>query len=330
MTAQSMARARGIRLVLIAVLAVAAPAFSQAYPARPIRMITPFPPAGSLDVVGRAVVSRLSAAMGQPVVLENRPGAGGVIGTEAVARSAPDGYTLLLSSASTHSIAPALNPKLPYDPIRDFTPVIEITPGGISVLIVAPSAPWKNAGEMIAFARANPGRLSFGTGGVGTVPHLTTSALAAYAGVELLHVPYKGAALVMPDLMAGRVSFMFDSIISAQSHVQGGKVRALGVSGGRRSALLPEIPSLPESGLPGFEPPGAYMGLWGPAALPAPVTARLNGEMNRMLQSPDMHEQMSRLGIEAAGGTPEAFGEHVRLDRIRWTEVVAKTGLKLE
>ena len=322
--------ARVRRLILISVLALTAPVVAQTYPTKPIRMVTPFPPAGSLDVVGRAVVNRLSATLGQPVVLENRPGAGGVIGSESVARAAPDGYTLLLSSASTHSIAPALNPKLPYDPLKDFSPIIEITPGGVTVLIVALSAPWKTAGEMIAFARANPGKLSFGTGGVGTVPHLTTSALSAFAGVALLHVPYKGAALVMPDLMAGRVSFMFDSIISAQSHVQGGKVRALGVSGGKRSALLPEVPSFPESGLPGFEPPGAYMGLWGPAGLPSPLVSRLNTEMNRMLQSQDMREQMAKLGIEAAGGTPEAFGEHVRLDRGRWAEVVAKTGLKVE
>ena len=312
------------------VLGMSTPVSAQTYPTKPVRMVTPFPPAGSLDVVGRSVVNRLSVALGQAVVLENRAGAGGIIGTESVARSAPDGYTLLLSSASTHSIAPALNPKLPYDPQKDFSPIIEITPGGVSVLIVSSTAPWKTAGEMIAFARANPGKLSFGTGGVGTVPHLTTSALAAYASVNLLHVPYKGAALVMPDLMAGRVSFMFDSIISAQSHVQGGKVRALGVSGGKRSPLLPEIPSLPESGLPGFEPPGAYMGLCGPAGLPPPIITRLNSEMNRMLQSQEMREQMAKLGIDAAGGTPEAFAEHVRVDRGRWADVVAKTGLNVE
>ncbi|MFM9970060.1 MAG: Bug family tripartite tricarboxylate transporter substrate binding protein [Burkholderiales bacterium] len=311
-------------------LIAAAPLAAQTYPGKPIRMVTPFPPAGSLDVVGRSVVNRLSVSLGQTVILENRPGAGGVIGSESVARSAPDGYTLLLSSASTHSIAPALQPKLPYDPIKDFTPIIEITPGGATVLMVAINAPWKSAGEMIAFARANPEKVSFGTGGVGTVPHLTTSALAAHTGTQFLHVPYKGAALVMPDLIAGRVSFMFDSIISAQPHVNGGKVRALGVSGGKRSPLLPEVPSFPESGLPGFEPPGAYMGVWGPAGLPSLIVARLNMDLNRMLQSQDMKEQMAKLGIEATGGTPEAFGEHVRADRGRWAEVVAKTGLKVD
>ena len=316
-----------LSLVLIAWIA---PSASQAYPTKPIRMVTPFPPAGSLDVVGRAVTGRLSAALGQPVVLENRAGAGGVIGSESVARSPADGYTLLLSSASTHSIAPALQPKLPYDPIKDFTAIIEIHPGGTNVLIVAVNAPWKTAGEMVAFARANPGKLSYGTGGVGTVPHLSTAALAAFTGTDLLHVPYKGAALVMPDLIAGRVSFMFESIISVQPHVNGGKVRALGVSGSRRSPLLPEVPTYAQSGLPGFEAPGAYMGIWGPAGLAAPVVARLNAEMNRMLQAAEMKEQLAKLGIDPSGGTPETFSERVRADRVKWAEIVAKTGIKAE
>ena len=165
---------------------------------------------------------------------------------------------------------------------------------------------------------------------MGTAPHLTTAALSAFAGIQLLHVPYKGAALVMPDLMAGRISFMFDTIISAQSHVQAGKVRALGVSGGRRSPLLPEVPSFPESGLPGFAPPSIYMGVWGPGGMAAAIVTQLNAELNRMLQSPAMREQMAKLGIEPTGGTPEAFAEHVRQDRLRWAEVVAKTGLRLE
>ena len=315
---------------LMAAFAAAAPAVAQTWPSKPVRMITPFPPAGSLDVVGRAVTARLSTALGQPVVLENRAGAGGAIGSEAVARSPADGYTLLLSSASTHSIAPALQPKLPYDPIKDFTAIVELHPGGTNVLIVAVNAPWKTAGELVAYAKANPGKLTYGTGGIGTVPHLTTAALAAYTGTDLLHVPYKGAALVMPDLIAGRVGFIFESIISVQPHVSGGKVKALGVSGAKRSPLLPDVPTYAESGLPGFQAPGAYMGLWGPAGLPGPVVARLNSEVNRMLQSPDMKEQLAKLGIEPTGGTPEAFAEKVRTDRAKWGEIVTKTGIKAE
>lgn len=321
--------AKQIFLLLVA-FAASVSALGQTWPSKPVRMVTPFPPAGSLDVVGRAVTARLSTALGQPVVLENRAGAGGAIGSEAVARSPADGYTLLLSSASTHSIAPALQPRLPYDPIKDFTAIVELHPGGTNVLIVAVNAPWKTAGELVAYAKANPGKLTYGTGGIGTVPHLTTAALAAYTGTDLLHVPYKGAALVMPDLIAGRVGFIFESIISVQPHVSGGKVKALGVSGAKRSPLLPDVPTYAESGLPGFQAPGAYMGLWGPAGLPGPVVARLNSEVNRMLQSPDMKEQLAKLGIEPTGGTPEAFAEKVRTDRAKWGEIVTKTGIKAE
>jgi tripartite-type tricarboxylate transporter receptor subunit TctC len=165
---------------------------------------------------------------------------------------------------------------------------------------------------------------------VGTVPHLSTAALSAFTGTDLVHVPYKGAALVMPDLIAGRVGFMFESIISVQPHVNGGKVKALGVSGPKRSPLLPEVPTYAESGLPGFQAPGAYMGVWGPAGLPPPIVARLNSEMNRMLQSPDMREQLAKLGIDPTGGTPEAFVERVRTDRAKWGDIVAKTGIKAE
>mgnify|MGYP003350097542 CR=1 FL=1 len=215
-------------------------------------------------------------------------------------------------------------------PVKDFTPIVEFHPGGVNVLIVAVSAPWKTAGEMVAYARANPGKLTYGTGGVGTVPHLSTAAFAAHTGTDLVHVPYKGAALVMPDLIAGRVGFMFESIISVQPHVNSGKVRALGVSGGKRSPLLPDVMTYAESGLPGFEAPGAYMGIWGPAGLPATVVMRINTDMNRMLQSADMKTELAKLGIEPTGGTPESFAERVRADRGRWAEIVAKTGIKAE
>jgi tripartite-type tricarboxylate transporter receptor subunit TctC len=303
---------------------------AQTYPVKPIRVVTPFPPAGSLDVVGRALVARLSAAFGQSVVLENRPGAGGVIGAESVAKSPPDGYTLLFSSASTHSIAPALQAKLRYDPLRDFAAIVQVTPGGSSVLMVANSAPWKNVAELVAHARAHPNQVSYGTGGIGTVPHLNVSALAAFTGTQLLHVPYKGAALVMPDLIAGRVSFMTDVVASAQSHVLAGKVRALAMSGGKRSPILPDVPTYAESGLPGFNPPGAYMGLWGPAGMPRAVIDRVNSEVNRMLGTADMREQMGKLGMEIGGGTPEAFAELVRRDRDAWAEIVKKAGVKAE
>jgi tripartite-type tricarboxylate transporter receptor subunit TctC len=321
---------RAPHLLLASALAFFGVAHGQRYPAKPIHLVTPFPPAGALDIVGRAIAPRLGAALGQPVVFENRPGAGGVIGSAAVAKAAPDGYTLLLSSASTHSIAPAVNPTLSYDPVKDFAPIVHITRGGASVLIVSKDSPWNTAGELVEWMRAHPGKATYGSGGVGTVPHLNGAALAAWGDLKLVHVPYKGAALVLPDLMAGRVTFMFDSVMTAQSNVLAGNVKALGVSGGKRAAQLPRVRTLAESGLAGFNPSGAYMGMWAPAGTPRAIIERLNYEMNELLHKYDLTAEMAKLGIEPAGGSPEEFSEVVQRDIDAWSRVARKTGVRLD
>jgi tripartite-type tricarboxylate transporter receptor subunit TctC len=264
------------------------------------------------------------------VVFENRPGAGGLIGSAAFAKLPPDGYSILLSSASTHSIAPAMNPAMPFDAVKDFTPMVQITRGGVTLIVVANDAPFRSAGDLVAWIRAHPGNATYGSGGVGTVPHLNAAALAAWGDLKMVHVPYKGAALVLPDLMAGRVTFMFDSIITARQNVQAGHFRALGVSGGKRAPQLPDVPTLAESGLPGFEPSGAYMGLWGPAGTPPAVVQRVNADMNRILFTADMKEELAKLGLEPTGGTPEAFAQVIQRDIEVWSEVVRKTGIKPE
>lgn len=312
---------------LLLTASVAASAQAQSYPVKPIRLIVPFPSPGAVDIVGRTMATRLSQALGQNFVVENRAGAGGVIGSEIVARAAPDGYTLLTSSSSTHSIGPALDPKLPYDTARDFTPIVNFGEGR-SVLLVSASSQWKTLLELVNWVKARPGQANYASAGIGTIAHLNNESFVQQAGLQVVHVPYKGTQLAVPDILSGQITFMVDSITTAAPQVLGGKMRALAINGSRRSATLPEVPTYVEAGLTGFQSGSTYQGLWGPAGLPAAIVQRLNSEANRILQTPETREAMAKLGTEPVGGTPEEFGAKVQSDIARWSEVIRRGNIK--
>ncbi len=303
-------------------------ALAQTYPAKSIRMIIPFPPGGATDIVGRVLAQKLGDQLGQSVVVENRPGAGGAIGSEMTAKAAPDGYTIQMATVSTHSIGPALNPKTPYDVKRDFAPVIHLanTP---NVLIASPVLPINNLKELIAYAKANPGKLNFSSSGNGTIVHMTGEMFKMETGTFIVHIPYKGTALAIPDLIAGQIAFMFDNLSSALPHIKGGKVKTLGVSQLKRSPLLPDVPTMDEAGLKGFES-NTYFGVFAPAGTPVPIVQRLNAEINKALQAPDFRERLAANGAEPAGGTPEQFARVIERETAKYAAVIKRAGIKPE
>jgi tripartite-type tricarboxylate transporter receptor subunit TctC len=314
---------------VVALAAIASvPAGAQPYPQRPIRLIVPFPPAGATDILGRTLAQKLGEALGAQVVVENKPGAGGALGSAEAARAAPDGYTIVMATTSTHSINPALNPKIAYNVERDFAPVIWLA-NSANILIASPALAANNVRELIAYAKANPGKVNYASSGNGTIIHLTAELFASMAGVKLVHVPYKGTALSMPDLMSGQVSILFDNLVSAMPHLKGGKVKTFGVTSLQRSPLVPEIPTVAESGLPGFVS-DAYFGVFAPAGTPREIVVRLNAEINKLLAQPDFRERLAALGAEPAGGDPEKFAAHVRAEGAKWAKVIAEAGVKAE
>jgi tripartite-type tricarboxylate transporter receptor subunit TctC len=313
-----------------ALLALAAiPAAAQApYPSKPLRFIVPFPPGGATDIITRVIAQKLSEQVGQPVIVENRPGAGGAIGSDLVAKAAPDGYTLLMATTSTHSIGPTLNPKTPYNVERDFAPVSELATS-TNVLVVSPALGVGSVKELIAAAKARPGQLNFASSGTGTIVHLTGELFKSMAGIDVVHVPYKGTALAQPDLMSGQVSMIFDNIVSAMPNLKAGKVKALAVTGRKRSALLPELPTVSEAGVPGFAS-DAYFAVFVPAATPRPIVERLNAELVKALQNPEVREQLARQGAEPVGGTPAALAATVKAETEKWARVIKQANVKLE
>jgi tripartite-type tricarboxylate transporter receptor subunit TctC len=321
---------RRLLLALFALTTVcAAPAtLAQSYPTRPIRLVIPFPPAGATDIVGRILAQKLGSALGQPVVVDNKPGAGGTIGTDMVAKATPDGYTILIATASTHSVGPALNAKLPYDTVKDFAPIIQLADAP-HVLVVSSVLPYKSVSELIAAARAKPGALNYASSGVGTIVQLTAEEFKLAEKLLITHIPYKGTALAFSDLATGQVTLMFDNIISVQPSIASGKVRALGVTSARRSPLMPNVPTMVEAGVPAMVSE-AYFGLWAPAGTPAAVVARLNAEVNKILLTPDMKDQLARQGAVAVGGTPQEFSRHIASETAKWTRVVKEAGIKPE
>jgi tripartite-type tricarboxylate transporter receptor subunit TctC len=308
---------------------VAAPAFAQAtYPAKAIRFVVPFPPGGATDIITRVIAQRLAGELGQPVVVENRPGAGGAIGSDLVAKAAPDGYTILMATTSTHSIGPTLNPKIPYNVERDFAPVVQIAVAP-NVVVVSPALGVDSVRELVALAKAKPGQLNFASSGTGTIVHLSGELFKSMAGVDMVHVPYKGTALAMPDLMSGQVSMVVDNIASALPHIRSGKVKALAVTTPGRSALLPELPTVAESGLPGYAS-DAYFGVFAPAGTPREVVARLNAELGKALASAEVREQLARHGAEPVGGPPERLAATVKAETEKWAKVIGQANVKLE
>ncbi|GAB2455233.1 tripartite tricarboxylate transporter substrate binding protein [Comamonas humi] len=319
-------------LPLVALAAFAPGASAQdaaAWPKGPVRVIVPFPASGATDLVARVIAQRVSQELGQQLVIDNKPGAGGTIGAGEAAKAAPDGYTLLFTTSSTHAISPHLMPRLAYKADKDFTPIAH-TADAASVLLVTPSLPVKSVAELIAYAKANPGKLNYATSGNGTIVHLNSAAFAAQAGVQLTHVPYKGTAQSITDLAAGQVHLLFDSIPTGMPHVASGRLRALAVTGEQRSALAPSLPTLAESGLPGYSSV-TWFGVYGPAGMKPELVSRINHAFNQAIQNPEVAASLAKQGVEPAKAqTPAQFAAMVQADSARWAKVIKDNHITLE
>jgi len=310
----------------LALLPMAAPALAQEDPSRPIRLLVGFAAGGSTDVFARAIAPRMQALLGQPVVIENRPGAGGNIATEATARSAPDGYTLLLGTIGPLAINPTLYGNLPFDPLKDLTPVTLI--GEVpNVLAVPVDRPYRSVAEIIAAAKARPEALNFGSSGIGSAGHLAAEQLNLMAGIRTTHVPYRGGGALLPELIAGRVDYAFTTALNGIPQAEAGKLRILGVPNGKRVPLLPEIPTIAESGLPGFDGVD-WAAMMAPPNLPAPILAKLNATMQSVLKDPELVAAMAARRLVLEGSTPEALAEFLRRETARWAPVVRASGAR--
>jgi len=294
------------------------------YPSRSIRLVVPFAPGGAVDSVARVIANPLAARLGQPVVIHDRGGAGGIIGMDEVAKSSPDGYTLLLAHSGL-TYMPGLYRKLPFDPVKDFDGIVAAV-SGIYVLAVNLDVPVKSVAELIAYARANPGKLTYGSAGIGSSLHLAGEFFKRAAGVDILHVPYKGAAQAVADLVGGQTQMMFGPAVAILPLAQAGKIRAIAVTSAKRSALVPELPTVAET-LPGFEVVGWY-GLAAPAGTPKDVIARLNAETTQALQSPELIAQLRLLGYEPMGGTPEQASARIKSEVAHWTKIIEDAGIQ--
>jgi tripartite-type tricarboxylate transporter receptor subunit TctC len=323
-----------LTLIALAALVSPAPAFSQAapssaaYPNKPIRLIVPFPPGGATDIIGRTLAQKLVAQLGQTVVVENRPGAGGTLGSGEMLKAAPDGYTLLLGTTSTHSIAPLLYRNLGYTAEKDFTPISEVATA-TNVLVVSPSLQVADVRQLVALAKAQPDRLNYASSGNGTIVHLQSELFKLTSNTKITHVPYKGTALAMPDVMSGQVQIIFDSIVSALPHIKGGKVRALAVTSAKRSSLLPDVPTVIESGLPGYEV-NTYFGLYAPANTPRDIVEKLQSEVAKAVQSSEVKDRFSSQGAEAVGSTPGALAALMKAEAEKWKRVIDTAGVRLD
>ncbi len=312
-------------------LAAAAPtpqAQTTPFPAKPVRLVVPFPPGGPLDVTGRAIAQKLSEAWGQSVVVDNRPGAGGNIGADLVAKSPPDGYTVVMGALSTHAVNPSLYPSMPYDAVKDFAPItlVAITP---NVLVVNPALPVRSVQELVAYAKAHPNKLSFGSGSNGSAGHLAGELFKVETGTDVVHVPYKGAAPAMQALLAGDTQFMFDNLASAMPQVKAGKLRALAVTTAKRTSLAPELPTMAEAGVPGFDI-ATWFGLLATAGTPKDVVAKWNTDVVRILNSPEMRERLSAQGAEAAPTTPTEFAAFIAAEQPKYARIVKASGAKVD
>jgi len=316
-------------LALAASLPLAGPLHAQApaFPSKPLTIVVPASPGGAIDLAARLIGNKLTEAWGQPVLIDNRTGATGIIGTDFVAKSAPDGHTLALV-ASSHAINPSMVKKLPFDTVKGFAPVV-LTHVVPLVLVVSPTQSFKSVAELVAYGKAHPGQLTFASSGSGGAPHFSGELFKSMAGIEMTHIPYKGSTLAHPDLISGRTTLMFDTVAATHAQIKAGRLRALAVTTARRSSILPEVPTLQEAGMPGYET-STWGGLLAPAGTPPATVARLNAEVNRILQLPDVRKSLQDAGIEPGGGSPTQFADFIGSEMVKWAKVAKDAGIQPE
>jgi tripartite-type tricarboxylate transporter receptor subunit TctC len=316
-------------LAIGAAFAIAAPlCAAQSYPTHPIRFVITYPPGGTTDFVGRPVAQKLSELLGQPVVVDNRGGAGGVIATMIVAQAPPDGYTLMLGTSAGMLINPLLNPKLPYDPFRDFSPVSR-TNVNPQALVATPSLPANNVKELIAYARANPGKLNVASSGVGTPNHLGAEMLKYLAKIDIVHIAYKGGGPAMTDLIGGQVQLQFSSIPTVLAHMKAGRIKMLAIGSAKRSPALPDVPTIAEAGVPGYEYTTWY-GVFGPRGMAKPIVSQLNAAVVKVVASPEVSQRLMSQGAEPSSSSPEELTQYMKLEYARWAKVIKAAGIKAE
>ena len=318
-------------LLCIALIPGVAVSYAQSetgYPSKPIRMIVPSAPGSGPDIMARAIGQKLTEALGQAIVIDDKPGAGGIIGSEAAAKAPPDGYTLIMSNAGAHTVNPSLYAKLPYDPIKDFAPVtlVALAP---NILIVHPTLPVRNVKELIALAKAKPGELTFGSGGNGSTAHLSGEMFKTMAGIDTVHIPFKGSPAAVIGVIAGQIALAIPNIPPALPHVRSGKLKALAVTTAKRAAGVPELPTVAESGLPGYEAT-AWFGVLAPAATPPQIIARLNAAIVKIAHAREMQDRLMAEGADAVGNTPEQFAQIIRNDIAKWAKVVKASGARAD
>jgi tripartite-type tricarboxylate transporter receptor subunit TctC len=324
---QNLVRSLAILAALAGGIITSGQAQAQAYPTKPITIVVPASPGGAIDLAARLIGQKLSDAWGQSVVIDNKAGATGIIGTDLIAKAPPDGHTLVLV-ASSHAINPSMVKKLPYDTLKSFEPVIQthVVP---LMLVVSPGVPARSVSELVAWGKANPGKLSFASSGSGGAPHFSGELFKSMAGLDMMHIPYKGSTLAHPDLISGRVSLMFDTVAAINTQVKAGTVRALAVTTAKRSSVAPSVPTMAEAGMPGYET-STWGGLLAPAGTPKAVVAKLNTEVNRILALPDVRQRLQDAGIEPAGGTAQQFGDFLVLEMAKWGKVARDAGIQPE
>ena len=319
---------RRLKVIALLVVLLAGSALAQPYPARPVKLIVPFPPGGNTDIVGRLLAQKLSDGFGQQVYVENRGGAGGTIGAEAAAKSPNDGYTLFFSTTGTLASAPSMQPNLRYDPIKDFAPITTLANAPVVVIIAASASP-RNLGELVQLAKSQPGALKFGSAGTGHFVHIAGEMFKASAGVDLLHVPYKGVAQALVDLLGGRIDLMFDAFAQYEPHLQSGKLRALAVANPTRLARLPDVPTTAEAGLPDYVL-ASWFGLAAPAGTPREIIDRVNAEARKALAGADVREALAKLGLEPGGNSPQEYAAMIADELARWRQAVKAAAIKID
>ncbi|MBM3343116.1 MAG: tripartite tricarboxylate transporter substrate binding protein [Betaproteobacteria bacterium] len=313
---------------LISALATGGAHAAENFPLKPVRMVVPFPVSGATDILARVVSQKLSEQWRHQVIVDNRPGAGGTLGSRILASGVPDGYTLLLGTTSTHAIGPYLYSQRPYDPLTDFSGITQVATSPM-VMMVASQVPAQSLQEFIALAKARPGKLNFGSSGIGTQFHLSGELLKLIAGINIVHVPYKGTALVYPEMFAGQIQMLFDLPIVALPFIKQGRVRPLGVGSAKRAAVLPDVPTMAEAGIPGFDA-DLWFGLFAPAKMAKERLARIHGETVRALNAADVKERLATLGADPVGNTPEAFSVFLRAENAKWEKVVKASGARAD